>query len=89
MIPASVALGILEQLGLAATLIFALPVAVYGIQRVLDGQTALGVGVLVVAVLMVLLPRRLTSPDDVPSKVAEKAVGSVVKAPDDPDGEEK
>ncbi|MFC7069818.1 DUF7533 family protein [Halobaculum lipolyticum] len=78
------ALGILEQLGLAATLIFALPVAVYGIQRLLDGQTALGAGVLVVAVLMVLLPRRLTSPDDVPGKVAEKAVGSVVKEPDEP-----
>ncbi|MFC7097778.1 DUF7533 family protein [Halobaculum marinum] len=75
------ALGILEQLGLAATLIFALPVAVYGIQQIVDGQTALGVGVLVVAALMVLLPRRLTTPDDVPGTVAEKAVGSVVKAP--------
>ncbi|MFC7136245.1 hypothetical protein ACFQRB_06100 [Halobaculum litoreum] len=62
------ALGILEQLGLAATLIFALPVAVYGVQRVVDGQTALGVGILVVAVLMVLLPRRLTSPDDAPGR---------------------
>ncbi|WP_284012270.1 DUF7533 family protein [Halobaculum litoreum] len=82
------ALGILEQLGLAATLIFALPVAVYGVQRVVDGQTALGVGILVVAVLMVLLPRRLTSPDDVPGKVAEKAVGSVVKEPtESPDDE--
>ena len=79
------ALGILEQVGLAATLIFALPVAVYGVQRILDGQTALGVVVLVVAVLMVALPRRLTSPEDVPATVAEKAVGSVVKEPDGSD----
>ncbi|WP_277553922.1 DUF7533 family protein [Halobaculum limi] len=76
------ALGILEQVGLAATLIFALPVAVFGIQSLLDGNTVLGVGFLVVAVLMVLLPRRLTTPDDVPGAVAEKAVGSVVKSPE-------
>ncbi|WP_435064551.1 DUF7533 family protein [Halobaculum sp. EA56] len=75
-------LGILDQVGLAATLIFALPVAVYGLQRVLDGSTLAGVGFLVVAALMVLLPRRLTTPEDVPAKAAETAVGSVVKEPD-------
>ena len=79
------ALGILEQVGLAATLIFALPVAVYGIQTILDGSTVFGAVTLLIAVLMVVLPRRLTSPDDVPAKAAETAVGAVVDRPDGSD----
>jgi len=84
-----VALGILEQLGLAATLIFALPVAVYGIQTLLDGGTVFGALALLIAVLMVVLPRRLTSPDDVPAKAAETAVGAVVDEPDAADESEE
>lgn len=80
------ALGILEQVGLAATLIFALPVAVYGIQTILDGSTVFGAVTLLIAVLMVVLPRRLTSPDDVPAKAAETAVDAVVDTPDGSDG---
>jgi len=80
-LPARVSLGILEQVGLAATLIFALPVAVYGVQTAVGGQPLLGAGFVVVAALMVLLPRRLTTPEDVPGTVAEKAAGSVVKEP--------
>ncbi|MFC6787346.1 hypothetical protein ACFQFH_16175 [Halobaculum halobium] len=84
------ALGILEQVGLAATLIFALPVAVYGVQSILGGRTMVGAFALTVAVLMVVLPRRLTSPDDIPSKAAETAVGAVVESPDESDeGEER
>lgn len=83
------ALGILEQLGLAATLIFALPVAVYGIQTLLDGGTVFGALALLIAVLMVVLPRRLTSPDDVPAKAAETAVGAVVDEPDAADESEE
>lgn len=79
------ALGILEQVGLAATLIFALPVAVYGVQSILGGRTLVGTLAVVVAVLMVVLPRRLTSPDDVPAKAAETAVGAVVDTPDGAD----
>ena len=81
------ALGILEQVGLAATLIFALPVAVYGIQTILDGGTLFGAVTLLIAVLMIVLPRRLTSPDDVPAKAAETAVGAVVDGSDGTDGE--
>ena len=80
-LPEGVSLGILEQVGLAATLIFALPVAVYGVRTAVGGQPFLGAGFVVVAALMVLLPRRLTTPDDVPGTVAEKAIGSVVKEP--------
>jgi hypothetical protein len=82
-----VVLGILEQVGLAATLIFALPVAVYGIQTILDGSTLFGAVTLLIAVLMIVLPRRLTSPDDVPAKAAQTAVGAVVGGSDDTDDE--
>ncbi|WP_435145165.1 DUF7533 family protein [Halobaculum sp. P14] len=75
-------LGIMEQLGLAGSLIFALPVAGYGIERAIGGDAVVGGAFVVVAVLMVVLPQRLTTPSDVPAKAAEKAVDSVVVEPD-------
>ncbi len=76
-------LGIGDTIQLAATLIFAIPLGVLGGQYLLGGQTFLGGVLLVVAVLMVVLPYALTTPTDVPSKVAEKAVGKAVKVPED------
>ncbi|WP_248895242.1 DUF7533 family protein [Haloplanus halobius] len=76
-------LGILETVGLAATLIFAIPVGLFGIETLLAGQTALGTGLVVVAVLMVVLPRRLTTPADLPGAIAERVVGRAVKDPDE------
>ena len=76
-------LGILGTIQLAATLIFAVPVGVYGLNTLLDGQQILGGGRLVVAVLMVALPDYLTTPTDIPAKVGESVVGKVVKTPDD------
>jgi hypothetical protein len=78
-------LGILETIGLAATLIFAIPVGLYGIETFVSGNRALGAGLVVVAVLMVLLPRRLTTPADLPGAVLERVVGGAVKEPDDED----
>ncbi|MUV58428.1 hypothetical protein SAMN04487947_0613 [Halogeometricum rufum] len=76
-------LGILGTIQLAATLIFAVPVGVYGLNTLLDGQQILGGGLLAVAVLMVVLPHYLTTPTDIPAKVGESVVGKVVKTPDD------
>ena len=76
-------LGIGDTIQLAATLIFAIPLGVLGGQYLLGGQTFLGGLLLVVAVLMVVLPHTLTTPTDVPSKVAEKTVGKAVKVPED------
>ena len=76
-------LGIADTVQLAATLIFAIPLGVLGGQYLLGGQTFLGGVLVVVAVLMVVLPHALTTPTDVPSKVAEKAVGKAVKTPED------
>ncbi|MEZ3116386.1 hypothetical protein RYH80_10740 [Halobaculum sp. MBLA0147] len=76
-------LGILDMLGTVGMLIFALPVAGYGIERALGGDAVVGGGFLVLAVLMVLLPQKLTTPSDVPGAVAERAVGGVVSTDDD------
>lgn len=78
-------LGILQTVGLAATLIFALPVGIYGLGRVLAGETGLGALLVVVAVLMVWLPQRVTTPGDLPGAVAGRIVGAAVKEPDDED----
>ncbi|UPV98810.1 hypothetical protein M0R88_09725 [Halorussus gelatinilyticus] len=75
--------GILGTLQLAATLVFALPIALLGIQFLLDGKTLLGGGFVAVAVLMVVLEEYLTTPTDVPGAVAEKTIGKVAKTPDD------
>jgi len=78
-------LGILETVGLAASLVFAIPVGLYGIESLVSGNRALGAGLVVVAVLMVVLPRRLTTPADLPGAVAERIVGRAVKEERDDD----
>lgn len=76
-------LGILDMIGLTASLVFALPVGVFGLNRLLDGQAMLGGGLVVVAVAMVLLPQKLTTPMDLPADLAGAAVGKVVKPPEE------
>ncbi|MCL7416617.1 MAG: hypothetical protein M8354_02100 [Halalkalicoccus sp.] len=78
-------LGILDMIGLAASLVFALPVGVFGLNRLLDGQTILGGGLLVVALAMVWLPQKLTTPMDLPAEVAGAAIGTVAKTPEEDD----
>lgn len=78
-----VALGLFDLIGLAGILIFALPLAIFGIEQLLAGDVAVGGGLVVVAALMVIIPHRLTTPGDVPAAAAERAVGALV--PDDED----
>ncbi|MFB6123596.1 MAG: hypothetical protein ABEJ78_09065 [Haloferacaceae archaeon] len=78
-------LGILETIGLATTLVFAIPVGVFAVETLLAGDRFLGGLLLLVAVLMVVLPRRLTTPEDVPAAVAEKTIGTAVEPPDEED----
>lgn len=81
-------LGILETIGLAASLVFAIPVGLYGIETLASGNRVLGAGLLIVAVLMVVLPRRLTTPADLPGAVLERVVGKAVKDPETDDDEQ-
>jgi hypothetical protein len=76
-------MGIVRTIELAAALVFAVPVAGFGVSQLLDGQTAVGAGLLVIAALMVVVPYRLTTPGDIPGIAAEKAAGSVL--PEDED----
>jgi len=55
-------LGLTDMIGLAASLIFALPLANYAIIRLFAGEAALGLGLLVVAAAMVVLPQYFLDP---------------------------
>ncbi len=54
--------GILDLLSLLGTLIFAIPVANFGVSRLLAGETAMGVALVVVAAAMVVVPYYLMDP---------------------------
>ena len=55
-------LGLMDMIGLAASLVFALPLANYAILRLAAGEVALGGGLLVVAIAMVILPQYFLDP---------------------------
>ncbi|WP_200530203.1 hypothetical protein [Halorubrum sp. LN27] len=55
-------LGLTDMIGLAASLIFAIPLANYAVIRLFAGEVALGVGLLVVAAAMVVLPQYFLDP---------------------------
>lgn len=74
--------GILGLVGLAATLVFALPVAYLGVDMLLSGNGLLGAGFLGLAALMIAIEEYLTTPGDVPAKLAERVVGTVAAEPD-------
>jgi hypothetical protein len=75
--------SILGTLGLALTLAFALPVGYAGVVLLSDGRTTFGAVLLVVAVLMVVIERYVTTPMDVPGEIAGKVIGGAVKEPDE------
>lgn len=62
-------LGVIDMIGLAATLIFALPVANFGITQLLDGETVMGLALIVVAVAMVAIPHYFTDPRTIFTKL--------------------
>lgn len=74
--------SITGTLGLAATVALAAPIALFGINRLLDGETVVGSAALVVVVLMFLVEEYLTTPTDLPGKVVGGTLGRVVKDPD-------
>lgn len=76
--------GILETIGLAAALVLAVPIALFGAEHLVRGELLAGVLYLGIAVGLVLVEQYLTTPTDVPGLVAEKTVGKVTKT-DEPD----
>lgn len=76
--------SIMGTIGLAATLALAIPIALFGLDLLLfKGDTLLGGAALGVALLMVLVEEYLTTPMDLPGKVAEKTLGRVAKDPEE------
>ena len=74
--------GLLGLVGLAVTLAFAIPVGLLGLDMLTKGDTLIGGGFLAFAVLMVVLQEYLTTPGDIPGRVAGRLVGSVAKEPE-------
>ena len=69
-------LGILDLLGLLGSLIFAIPVANFGVNRLLAGDTPMGLALVAVAVAMVLLPHYFLDP----RTIAKKLVAGLLPA---------
>ena len=80
-------LGILGTIQLAATVVFAAPVGIFGLTRLTEGDVLLGGGLVAVAVAMVALPQYLTTPGEIPMKIVERVVGRAVVTPDDEESE--
>lgn len=77
------ALGIRQMLALGGSLVFAIPLGVYAVEQFARGEPLLGGAALVVAVLMVVLPQYLTTPDDLPEKAADRALDRVIAEPNE------
>lgn len=75
--------GLLATIQLAATVVFAAPVGIFGLTRLTEGDLLLGGGLLAVAIAMVALPQYLTTPGEIPLKIVERLVGRAVVTPDD------
>jgi len=75
--------SITGTIGLAATVALAAPIALFGVNRLLDGETVVGGAAIAVAVGMLLVEEYLTTPTDIPGKVVDGTVGRVVKSPDE------
>lgn len=78
--------SLLGYVGLGATLIFALPAVLLGVEFMFRGRTAWGVALMAAGALMIVVEERVTTPGDVPGLVAERTVGRITPDPDtDPD----
>jgi len=71
-------LGLLDLLALGATLLFALPIGVFGVQLLLDGRTVVGLVGVAIAVGLVLVEQYLWTPGDVTGDVGSAIVSRLV-----------
>lgn len=75
--------GIIETVSLAGSVLFAAPVALFGADLLLGGNTGQGVVFLAIAASMVVVPRYLWMPSDVAGDTAERVASAVVKTDDE------
>ncbi|MEZ3163514.1 hypothetical protein ABNG03_06955 [Halorubrum sp. RMP-47] len=81
-------LGVLDMIGLAASLVFALPLANYAVVRLFAGEVALGAGLLVVAAAMVVLPQYFLDPARVLRRLISGLLPRQLRSDDAPAAEE-
>ena len=74
--------GLLATIQLAATVVFAAPVGIFGLTRLTEGDVLLGGGLVAVAVASVPLPPHPTTPGAAPMKVALPVIRRAVVTPD-------
>jgi len=74
--------GILDLVGLAATLVFAVPVALLGLRFLSGGEPLVGAAFLAIAAGMVAIEEYVLTPRDVPGLLAQRVVGRVAKEPE-------
>lgn len=77
--------GILDFLGFAVGVAFALPVGLLGVLLAADGDLLGGGALLAVAVGMVAVEELVVSPRDLAVGAVQRAAGRVVEEPDDGD----
>ena len=75
--------SIIDTITLAGTLVLAIPAALAGLEFLLvQGETTTGALLLFLAVALVFVQHRLTTPSDLPGLVAKRVVGTVTSDPD-------
>lgn len=75
--------GIIDLIGLGATLLVAIPIGLFGLQLVMDGRTLLGVLGVAVAMGLLVVERVLWTPGDVLPEALTQLVDRVVRKPPD------
>jgi hypothetical protein len=76
------------MIGLAASLVFALPLANYAVVRLFAGEVALGAGLLVVAAAMVVLPQYFLDPATILRRLLSGLLPRQLRGDDDAAGSE-
>ena len=78
----------METVGLLTVVVFAIPVALFGLEHLVRGEVVQGVAFLAIAVLMVAIEQYVVTPTDVPATLAEKTVGTVVTTDEGDEGDD-
>lgn len=74
--------GVLELIGLAATVALAVPIGLFGLEALASGRP-IGAAFVALAVALVALEEYVVRPSDLPGEAAGRVVGAVVKEPED------
>lgn len=75
--------GIIDTIKLAGILVLALPAALAGLEFLLvRGETVIGGTLILLAIGLVVIQRRLTLPSDLPTVLAKRVAGTVTKDED-------